>query len=146
MNAPAKTQRGLVEHVHMRADRTADLQLLGRELSCAICNRKIGYVGVEDEADLVALANLSRDAHVKECRARVTGEWHVEGEGLRCVWRQADGLRGKLSARVVKRGVAYRYEVSVGQDVKCITGYCDTQRQAQEAAVKKMRSVIAWGK
>lgn len=146
MNAPAKTKRGLVEHVHMRADRASDLRLLGRELSCAICGRKIGYVGVEDEADLIPLATLSRDAHVKSCRMRVEGEWHVEGDGLRCVWRQADGLRGKISARVVKRGVAFRYEISVGKDRNCINGYCDTQRQAQDKAERKMRAVVAWGK
>lgn len=147
MNAPAKTRRALVEHVHMRADVNAALQLLGRTLICAICDRRIGYVKVEDEAELVTLARLSREAHAKECRARQTeGAWHHDGAGLRCVWRPSSPGVNSIAARVIKRGVAWRYEVSVGYDRNCITGYCDTERKAQDMAEKKMRSVVAWGK
>lgn len=143
-----KTKRPLVEGVHVRARRDSRLRVLEYVVQCRQCEQRIGRVAVENEAMLESLANLSKASHIRNCASKVSGDWYADMGGMHCVWRASEpgSDKGKISARVMKRGVAWRYEINVGQERNCITGYAESEKKAMHAATGHMRSVVAWGR
>lgn len=143
-----KTKRPLVEGVLIRARRDSRLRLLEYVIQCRQCEQRIGRVAADNEAMLESLAKLSKAAHVRTCASKVTGDWYADVGGMCCVWRASEpgSDKGKLSARVIRRGVAWRYEISVGHDRNCVNGYCDTEKKAMHAATGHMRAIVAGGR
>lgn len=70
------------------------------------------------------------------------GEWRSITAGTsHVVYRDSDHGRPKLTAKVVKRGVAWRWTVGLGKSRNVRSGYATSETLAQAAANEAKRGL-----
>lgn len=118
---------------------------------CDRCAETIGRVPPDvPDQDRDLRVRVAKVEHFRECLKIASGEgWFIEGDEARRIARRYSVKVGlpTISAKIEKRGVAYRWQVKCGMGAKNMdAGYTDTMSGAMRAADACVRLLMERGR